>query len=169
MIEPLLHAERLLLHGQIDAAERIYAQTAASDPRNAIAVVGLARVAIERGDDALAYRHACVALEIDAHNVAALRLEARLSEVMAARGEEVARPPSLAPQESRPMPAPQEQAAATSAPTAATGTEAEQAAFARNPSMAEHRARMEEPRHGAPAPSAAGRPAPPRRRRLLRR
>lgn len=92
MIEPLLQAERLLLHGQVDAAERIYETTLAADPRNSIAAVGLARVALERGDDRLAYNKACAALEIDRENVAALRLEARLSEVLAARGEPVVRP-----------------------------------------------------------------------------
>lgn len=96
MIESLLQAERLLLHGQVDAAEKIYASTAAADPRNSIAVTGLARVAIERGDDRLAYRHACAALEIDRQNAAALRLEARLSEILATRGEPVQRPAWLA-------------------------------------------------------------------------
>ncbi len=92
MIEPLLQAERLLVHGQVDAAERIYTSTIAADPRNAIAVVGLARVALERGDDRLAYEHACAALQIDRQNAAALRLEARLSEVLTTRGESVERP-----------------------------------------------------------------------------
>ncbi len=92
MIESLLQAERLLVHGQLDAAERIYASTIAADPRNAIAVVGLARVALERGDDRLAYEHACAALQIDRQNAAALRLEARLSEVLTTRGESVERP-----------------------------------------------------------------------------
>lgn len=95
MIESLLQAERLLVHGQVDAAERIYASTIAADPRNAIAVVGLARVALERGDDRLAYEHACAALEVDRQNAAALRLEARLSEVLTTRGESVERPPWL--------------------------------------------------------------------------
>jgi thioredoxin-like negative regulator of GroEL len=92
VIESLLQAERLLLHGQLEAAERIYRQTISADPRNAIAVVGLARVALERGDDRLAYEQACAALEIDRENAAALRLEARLSEVLTTRGEGVARP-----------------------------------------------------------------------------
>lgn len=92
MIEPLLQAERLLVHGQVDEAERVYRQTLAADPNNSIAAVGLARVALERGDDRLAYQLACSALDIDRHNAAALRLEARLSEVLATRGEPVNRP-----------------------------------------------------------------------------
>ena len=96
MIESLLQAERLLVVGQVDAAEKIYSSTLAADPRNSIAVVGLARVALERGDDRLAYQHACEALDIDRQNAAALRLEARLSEVLATRGEPVQRPAWLA-------------------------------------------------------------------------
>jgi Tfp pilus assembly protein PilF len=96
MIESLLQAERLLVVGQVDAAEKIYSSTLAADPHNSIAVVGLARVALERGDDRLAYQHACAALEIDRQNAAALRLEARLSEVLATRGEPVRRPAWLA-------------------------------------------------------------------------
>jgi thioredoxin-like negative regulator of GroEL len=96
MIESLLQAERLLVVGQVDGAEKIYESTLAADPRNSIALVGLARVALERGDDRLAYRHTCDALDIDRQNAAALRLEARLSEVLAARGEPVERPAWLA-------------------------------------------------------------------------
>jgi thioredoxin-like negative regulator of GroEL len=95
MIESLLQAERLLVVGQVDAAEKIYTSTLAADPRNSIAMVGLARVALERDDDKLAYQHACEALEIDRQNAAALRLEARLSEVLTTRGEPVQRPPWL--------------------------------------------------------------------------
>lgn len=86
MIELLLQAERALSMGLVDEAERMYAQTVAADPRNAIAVVGLARVALERADDARAYRLARQALAIDPENVAAARLAGRLEEVYAARG-----------------------------------------------------------------------------------
>jgi hypothetical protein len=91
VIELLLQAERSLTVGQLDAAERVYWQAIESDPRNSIAVVGLARVALERGDDRAAYEFARTALEIDAENAAAQRLVSRLGEVMAFRGEQ---PPS---------------------------------------------------------------------------
>ena len=93
MIEILLQAERQLTMGLVDQAERLYWQAIEADPRNAIAVVGLARVAIERADDRTAYAFAVQALGIDPENAAALRLEARLAEVLAARGQPVQRPP----------------------------------------------------------------------------
>jgi hypothetical protein len=87
MIELLVEAERALTHGLIDQAERLYQQVAASDPKSSIAVMGLARVALERGDDRTAYLHARAALAIDADNPAAQHLVMRLTEVMAGRGE----------------------------------------------------------------------------------
>ena len=85
MIELLLQAERCLTTGLVDQAERLYLQAAQADARNSIAVVGLARVALERGDDAEALRQARRALLVDPQNVAAGRLAARLDEVLAAR------------------------------------------------------------------------------------
>ncbi len=87
MIELLLEAERALSMGRADRAELLYRQVAAADPRNSIAVVGLARVALERADDPGALVMARRALAIDGHNVAAQRLIQRLEEVLLTRGE----------------------------------------------------------------------------------
>ena len=87
MIELLLEAERALSMGRADRAELLYRQVAAGDPRNSIAVVGLARVALERADDAGALVLARQALSIDGDNVAAQRLVQRLEEVLTTRGE----------------------------------------------------------------------------------
>jgi tetratricopeptide (TPR) repeat protein len=152
MIETLLQAERLLVHGMLDQAEDLYRRTAAQDPRNAIAVVGLARVALERGDDALAYARAREALLIDPENGAAIRLEARLAEVLATRGEPSGASPPASPE-----------AAAESPPASPEARPSEQSVFVRNPSMAEHRRRTEE--GGRPAAIAQ----PSRRQSLIRR
>ncbi len=95
MIELLLQAERTLAMGRLDEAERLYRQALTSDPRNAIAVVGLARLAVERGDDGEAFRLASQALELDPENAAAVRMTMRLHEVLSGRGEAVALPPRL--------------------------------------------------------------------------
>jgi len=86
VIEPLLEAERAMDLGRTDAAERLFRGVAEADPRNSIAVVGLARVALERGDEAGALELARQAHRIDPENVMAGRLVARLEEVIAARG-----------------------------------------------------------------------------------
>ena len=93
MIEQMLAAERALLHGRIDEAERIYRLTIAHDPGNSIAMVGLARVALERADDRGALELARQALLLDPENVAARRLAERMAEVLRYRGEEVASGP----------------------------------------------------------------------------
>ena len=123
MIELLLEAERALSFGRVDEAERLYRQVATADPANSIAVVGLARVALEHADDAGAYVLARQALTIDPENEAAQRLVARLDEVMRTRGETVPEQPAAAPAQ------PAESAAAAPQPT----TPAEAAAPAEPP------------------------------------
>ena len=105
MIELLLEAERAMSFGRVDRAEEIYRQVAESDPRNSIAVVGLARVALERTDDLGAYLLARRALVIDPENDAARRLVMRLEEVLATRGEPVADPLPAPPPPSSAEPA----------------------------------------------------------------
>ena len=92
MIEPLLEAERAMSFGLIDQAERLYRQVAQHDPGSSIAVVGLARVALERGDERSAYLEARRALKIDPDNPAAQHLVMRLGEVFEGRGESAPEP-----------------------------------------------------------------------------
>ena len=87
MMELLVEAERYLSHGLLDHAERLFRQVADADPRSSIAAVGLARVALERGDEARAYAFARRGLAIDAENPAAHHLVLRLEEVVRGRGE----------------------------------------------------------------------------------
>ena len=97
MIELLLAAERMLATGDLDHAERLFSQVAEADPRNAIAVVGLAEVATARGNDAGALEAARRALQIDPDNAAARRMIERL-EAVALRPESATTPePEAAP------------------------------------------------------------------------
>lgn len=147
MIEAMLQAERLLTMGMLDQAENLYRRAADTDPRNAMAVVGLSRVASERGDDLQAYLHACAALEIDPQNGLALRLEARLSEMLAARGEAVERPAWVTGEAAgRHAPAsdlsPVSPGLAPAEPESDLGALAQRTTFTRNPSMDDHQRRM---------------------------
>jgi hypothetical protein len=115
MIELMLEAERALAVGRLDRAEQLYAQVVAADPRNAIAVVGLARVALERDDQRGAYTFAKRALLLDPENPMASHMARRMAEVMAGRGEE---PPDAAPA----APTAPTASAAPAAPSPAEGT-----------------------------------------------
>jgi outer membrane biosynthesis protein TonB len=107
MIEPLLAAERALSVGLLDRAENLYRQVAAADPLNSIAVVGLARVALDRGDEDRALELSRRALAIDPENAAAVRMVARLEEVMVFRGDEVPLPRDGVWAEPEPEPEPE--------------------------------------------------------------
>ena len=80
MIERLLEAERARTAGELDLAATLLNQVIEADPRNAIAVVGLAHVALDRGDLMAAGAHARRALEIDPDEAAAARILAELAE-----------------------------------------------------------------------------------------
>ncbi len=119
MIEPLLEAERALTVGMLDHAERLYRAIAEADPKNSIAVVGLARVALERGQDVEALQLSRRALRIDGENVAAQRLVMRLEEVLRVRG----------------VPLPPEETAATASPASPAPQARPPAAEATDPPM----------------------------------
>jgi tetratricopeptide (TPR) repeat protein len=93
VIEPILQADRLLRVGLLDQAEALYRQTAERDPGNAFAVLGLARVAVERGDERAAYGYARQALLLDPAHWSAHALEVRLRELLVSRGESLPDPP----------------------------------------------------------------------------
>jgi len=113
VIELLLQAERALSVGLLDRAETLYRQVAKADPRNSIAVVGLARVALDRGDELGALELARQALSIDPENAAAQRMVARLEEVIGSRGEVV--PEAVGVPSPEPLPRPEPPAPAAEA------------------------------------------------------
>jgi Tfp pilus assembly protein PilF len=74
MIERLLAAEKALEQGMLDTAGRLFDQVAQADPRNAIALVGLAKVAFREDRIADARELVEQALAIDPDEAAAQRL-----------------------------------------------------------------------------------------------
>jgi thioredoxin-like negative regulator of GroEL len=74
MIERLLAADAALARGELEHAGRLFAQVVDADARNAIAVVGLARVALRGGAPDEARSLARRALDIDPDEAAARRL-----------------------------------------------------------------------------------------------
>ncbi len=116
MIERLLAAERALADGRVEQAERLFRQVAEADERNAIAVVGLAEVALARGDRRGAEDLATRALAIDPDDAAAARLV------------EVARTPEAA---AAPAPTPSQALAAAPEPTLQLSPVARRSAAAR--------------------------------------
>jgi hypothetical protein len=78
MIELLLQAERALGTGAFDVAERLYWQAIDADSQNAIAIVGLAKVARLKGDDRTAIAFGRRALKVDSENAVARKLVAEL-------------------------------------------------------------------------------------------
>jgi thioredoxin-like negative regulator of GroEL len=112
MIELMLEAERAMGIGLLDNAERLYRQVVALDPRNSIAVTGLARIALERGDQRGAYTLARQALALDADNPLARHLSQRMAEQMRNRGEPL-------PEDAGPRAAPGPPGAAGAAPHSA--------------------------------------------------
>jgi thioredoxin-like negative regulator of GroEL len=111
MIERLLAAEGALSRDELDHAQRLYGQVVEADPRNAIAVVGLARVLRRRGDTAAARELLAHALEIDPDEAAARRLLAELDADAAPAPEEAPAPVVPAP---APAPVPAKTGATTS-------------------------------------------------------
>jgi len=104
MIELLLQAERALGMGALDQAERLYWQAIDADSQNAIAIVGLAKVARHRGDDRTAIAFGRRALKVDAENAVARRLVAELEAAHpaeAAHAAETTPPADAAPADTK--------------------------------------------------------------------
>ena len=74
MFELLLQADKSISAGLLDQAERTYWQLIELDPSNSIAVAGLARISLKRGDERLARTFANRALAIDPDSISAQRV-----------------------------------------------------------------------------------------------
>jgi len=92
MFELLLQADKSLADGALAQAERTYRQLVDLDPSNAMALAGLARVALARGDERLARDFADRALDLDPESVAARNV----LELLAHDGSESVAPESHA-------------------------------------------------------------------------
>ena len=115
--EKQIQADRLLVYGLLDQAEAMYDEVLAAEPQNVEVAFGLARVALERGDEQLAYERVQRAVKINPRFDDAQRLQQRLAEILATRAAQPytrhTPPPAVRP--------------------------SEQATFVRNRSMADHR------------------------------
>jgi tetratricopeptide (TPR) repeat protein len=139
VIEQLLRAENALALGLLDLAQQIYEQTLAHDPANAIALVGLSRVALERGDERASLGFARRALSIDPENGQAGRMVDRMEEVINERGDTI---PQEADSATTPIPAPATPPAASTpaaTPPAATLPAVPQSSSAAAPEVAPKR------------------------------
>ena len=102
MIERLLAGEAALARDELDAAGRLFSQVSVADPRNAIALVGLARIAVRQGELGEARALAVRALEIDPDEAAAARLLVELDPVAEPVPERVLEAPRAPARSHRP-------------------------------------------------------------------
>ena len=123
MIERLLAADAALERDEVDVAERLFGQVAQADERNAIAVVGLGRVALRRGDREGAAERMRAALAIDPDEAAARRL---LDELEGTASLDAEPEPTLTRQPD---------AVAATKPVAGEASAAEPSSVARRPSL----------------------------------
>ena len=97
MIERLLAADAALERGDLEVAEKLFGSVAEADPRNAIAAVGMGRVAADRDDAEGARSWFVRALQIDPDEAAAQRLLTALDREVAAPTLEPAAAQALVP------------------------------------------------------------------------
>src|SRR4029078_10819316 len=99
MMHRSLAGEGALERDELDHAQRLFGQVAEADPRNAIAVVGLARVLARRGDTDAVRELVAHALDIDPDEAAARRLldELDRATVLQPEPETAAPAPPLSP------------------------------------------------------------------------